>query len=261
MVRRKTTERNAYRRDEDLLVFARSYLADAFPNPERIGCPTDDALRLMAIRPLEADASISEHLRFCSPCFRAYMVHLEQARVRARKTIWIKRSVAALGVAAALAIVCYLFLVKPRGSRIAVPRNSAPIANPQKLGEAPATVNYVPVSIDLSSAAPTRGSRGAPTHIGPQLIPSNSPVALTLRLPLGSEEGPYGISLKSGRHVVWSAQSRARRESGDTILRVQADLKDIPEGRYILRVSSSRKLLAVPVLIKSAQPASTEQNH
>ena len=260
-MRRKTTERDAIRRDEDLLVFARSYLSDAFPNPERTGCPTDDALRVMALRPLEADASVGEHLMFCSPCFRAYMVHLEQARERARRTRRIKRSLAVLGVAAALAIVCYLFLVKPPGSSIVAPRNSAPIANPQKLGEAPATVNYVPVSIDLSSAAPTRGSRGTATHIGPQLIPSNSPVALTLRLPLGSKEGPYGISLKSGRHVVWSAQSRAVREGGDTLLRVHADFKDTPTGRYILRVSSSREFLAVPVLIKSAQPASTEENH
>jgi len=261
MVRRKTTERDAIRRDEELLAFARSYLSDAFPNPQRTGCPTDDALRLMAFRPLEADASIGEHLTSCSPCFRAYMVHLEQARVRARRTTWIQRSAVALGVAAALAIVGYLFLAKPRGSRIVTPRNSAPIANPQKPSEVPTTVNYVPVSIDLSSKAPTRGSRETATHIAPQAIPSNSPVALRLRLPLGSEEGPYSLSLKSGRHVVWSAQSQARRERGDTILRVQADFKDIPAGRYMLRVSTSRRLLAVPVLIKSAQRGSTEQNH
>jgi hypothetical protein len=261
MVRRKTTEQGAVRRNEELLVFARSYLSDAFPNPERIGCPTDDALRLRAIRPLKGDASIGEHLMSCSPCFNAYMVHLEQARARVRKITWVKRSVAAVGVAAVLAIVCYLFLAKPGGTPLVAPRNPAPIANPQKPGETPATVNYVPLSIDLSGATPTRGSRETATHMAPQPIPSNSPVAMSLRLPLASEEGLYSITLSSEGHVVWSAQSQARRENGDTVLRVHADFKDIPAGRYTLRVSSSGRHLTVPVLIQSAQPRNKEQNH
>src|SRR5271169_708709 len=100
MVRRRTTERETLRKEEELLVLARSYLSDSFPNPERAGCPSDDALRLMAIRPVDSDATLSEHLMCCSPCFNAYVGHLAEARAKVRKTAWIKRSAAVLGIAA-----------------------------------------------------------------------------------------------------------------------------------------------------------------
>jgi hypothetical protein len=102
MVRRKTTEREAIRKEEELLVFSRPYLSDAFPNPERTGCPPDDALRLMAIRPLGCDESVSEHLTCCSPCFNAYTGYLVQTKAKIRRTTSIRRSAAALGIAATL---------------------------------------------------------------------------------------------------------------------------------------------------------------
>ena len=55
MVRRRITDRETFRKEEELLVLARSYLSDAFPNPERAGCPPDDALRLMASRAIDTD--------------------------------------------------------------------------------------------------------------------------------------------------------------------------------------------------------------
>lgn len=60
--------------DEDnFFGFAKSYLSEAFPNPQRIGCPSDAALVGMAERPTEQDAPISQHLTGCSPCFKRYM--------------------------------------------------------------------------------------------------------------------------------------------------------------------------------------------
>ena len=54
--------------------FAKSYLSEAFPNLQRIGCPPDADLQRMAEPPIEArDAAASEHLTCCSPCFRRYM--------------------------------------------------------------------------------------------------------------------------------------------------------------------------------------------
>ena len=54
--------------------FAKSYLSEAFPNPQRVGCPPDCDLRRMVEHPVEArDAATSEHLTCCSPCFRRYM--------------------------------------------------------------------------------------------------------------------------------------------------------------------------------------------
>jgi hypothetical protein len=258
MVRRRITAREDFRNEEELLVFARSYLSDAFPNPERTDCPPDDALRLMAMGLHEGDESISGHLTCCSPCFNAYMGHLAQAREKGRRITWIRRSAAALVIAAILVIVAYVFVNNRRNTPIVAPGNPAPLTAPERPDQTQATAAYVPVLIDLSSASPTRGSKQGAARSVPQMIPSGSPVALSLRLPLGSEERLYLITLRSGRNIVWSESTRARRENGETLLRAHADFKDFPNGNYNLQVSSAGRRLSVPVLIKTALPESTE---
>lgn len=70
--------------DPEFLGFAKSYLSEAFPNPQRIGCPMDSRLQRMAQDPIEArDAKISEHLTCCSPCFNRYMEILAALKRRA----------------------------------------------------------------------------------------------------------------------------------------------------------------------------------
>jgi len=60
--------------DAEFFGFAKSYISEAFPNPQRIGCPPDSDLRRMAEHPVEErDAEVSEHLTCCSPCFNRYM--------------------------------------------------------------------------------------------------------------------------------------------------------------------------------------------
>ena len=39
------------KKDNELLDFARTYLSESFPNPERQGCPPDGALRSLALTP------------------------------------------------------------------------------------------------------------------------------------------------------------------------------------------------------------------
>jgi hypothetical protein len=63
--------------------FAKSYLSEAFPNPQRVGCPPDSDLQRMAEQPVEArDAAASKHLTCCSPCFNRYMEILANLRRR-----------------------------------------------------------------------------------------------------------------------------------------------------------------------------------
>lgn len=260
MVRRDITKRETRRNEEELLVFARSYLSNAFPNPERRGCPSDEALKAMALARPEGDELVSDHLTCCSPCFSAYMGHLARARAKARRVIWIRRTAACIGIAAVLVIAIYLFLAKRRNTPIVAPGSPAPITEPRRPRQAPTTATYVPVFIDLSAASPTRGSRESTIRPVPQIIPSGSPVSLTLRLPFGSEERSYLIALMSGRQVVWSASAQARRENGDTLLHANADFKDIAPGNYRLQISSAGRQLSTPVLIKTAL-TTTEQQH
>jgi hypothetical protein len=66
--------------------FAESYLSEAFPNPQRVGCPPDCDLQRMAEHPVEArDAGVSEHLTCCSPCFNRYMEILAELKRRSAR--------------------------------------------------------------------------------------------------------------------------------------------------------------------------------
>jgi hypothetical protein len=74
MPRKRRSEHSGDLNDDQFLGFAKSYLSESFPNPQRIGCPEDSDLQRMAERPVEARDSVSsEHLTCCSPCFRLFM--------------------------------------------------------------------------------------------------------------------------------------------------------------------------------------------
>ena len=69
--------------EQEFREFTKSYLSEAFPNPQRIGCPSDWELIEMSERPNEVKhALISEHLTFCSPCFNRYMEILGELKRR-----------------------------------------------------------------------------------------------------------------------------------------------------------------------------------
>jgi hypothetical protein len=263
-VRTRIRERSAFENERELLDFARSYLSEAFPNPKRMGCPSDDALRLLAIRPMQSDASTGEHLTCCSPCFTAYTAHLARAKAEAiqhqriRRAVWIRRSATGLGVAAIVVIAVYVFITKRRTEPIVVPRMPAPITAPGNPAHTQAA-GYVPVVIDLSNVSPTRGSKQGTAGSVPQIIPSGSPLDLSLRLPLGSDDRLYSITLRSRRHIVWSDSTQARRHNGDMLLRVRADLSHVPAGHYDLQVDSNGgHKMTVPILIKGSLPQNTE---
>jgi hypothetical protein len=52
--------------EEEFLAFAKDYLSEAFPNPERTGCPSFADLTRMAEKPMGADPASSDHLACCS---------------------------------------------------------------------------------------------------------------------------------------------------------------------------------------------------
>ena len=73
-------------KEKEFLGFAKSYLSEAFPNPQRNGCPRDSELTRMAEHPNEtAHASVSQHLTRCSPCFNRYMEVLAELKSRKAK--------------------------------------------------------------------------------------------------------------------------------------------------------------------------------
>jgi hypothetical protein len=247
--------------EQELLDFAKAYLSEAFPNPERIGCPREHVLQSAAIQPMQSDPSIHEHIACCSPCFKKYADQLARTKTeireyqRVRRGLWVRRSAIALAIATVFVVAVYVFINKRRTEMIVTPGTSPRVT---VSGNSARTIAEVPVVVDLSSLSPTRGSAQSASHSPRQILPAVPKMDLTLRLPLGSDEQLYSVTLRSKRHLVWSETARARRHDGDTLLQVRADFSHVPAGNYDLQVASADKHLVVPVSIHHTLPENAE---
>jgi hypothetical protein len=249
-----TKKRPPFEREEDMLDFARSYLSSGFPNDERAGCPSDEALRAFAKRPARKIEWISDHLTSCSPCFNAYMAHLAHERetaVQLRTSGWTTRSLVTVGVAVMIMMIgIYIFSTKRNiGSDIA---RSTPSANkpesPTQASKAPVPISAL---IDLSSAVPVRGiPEDGEVSLAPQVIPLSPAVDLILQLPIGSEMREYLVTLSSKRHAVWSGSAQAHQENGQVLLVIRADFSHVSAGKYQMAVVSKGFRITLPVVIK-----------
>jgi hypothetical protein len=256
------------KKDNELLDFARTYLSDGFPNPERQGCPPGGALRSLALNPKLSETSVTEHLASCSPCFARYSELLAEVKLQKaaeeksswkRLTAWPKTHPVLTGTlvacAAIIAIVAGILF-----SRVRQP-NSPPneVHNtPSHVPPVKEVAVYSPFSIDLSKVSPIRGSQNPSTESLRVLVP-NSPLDLTLILPLGSEERAYRVMLKDGTKTVWSKTVQAHLSNGQVLLRFQLDLTQLAAGHYDLDVESPTGIrLVQPVLVENASPKGME---
>jgi hypothetical protein len=243
--------------EEELFTVARSYLPMAFPNPNRDGCPPETSLRALAWNPRTTNPSIEEHISFCSPCVARYLEILSEQRITAaaRRRIWIFRL--AVGFATIFVVsLCVFIVAKYHTKPIVRERTPAPAIVPTEPAQTETAV-YVPVLIDLSNAAPTRGSERAASS-AQQIIPSTARLDLIVRLPLGSAEQQYSVMLRSKLAIAWAQSAPARRQNGDTLLHVHADFSHVPVGNYELQIASDGKRLTIPVFIKDTSPQNTE---
>ncbi len=263
-------DRRAFeKKDKDLLDFAHSYLSEAFPNPDRQGCPPDAALRSLALSPTESEPTVTEHLAACSPCFRRYAELLAQLRSQsaveekvswARVATWSRSHPVLVGAA----LVCALSIVIGASlllNRIMVPNPHLDTHRaPNPVQPVNPTVVYAPFSLDLSALSPVRGSEPSATASHQRIPVPSSPLYLTLILPLASEERSYNVRVTAGGHAFWSKSAQAHLHEGQTLIRVEADFRQVPAGNYNLEVESSTGIrLVQPVSIEAALPNSTEQ--
>jgi hypothetical protein len=241
----RTNKRRTFKSEQDFLAFGRVYLSEAFPNPDREGCPPDEMLRLLANRSTGSDISIIDHVICCSPCFNGYMAHLGRLRAellqarRIRRVSRVIRSLVIVGVLMAT-VAIYLFVKR---------RQSEPIVRVGQPVTHHVTASYVPVLIDLSNASPVRGTETEANR--PQMIPSSPLTDLSLRLPLGSEDREYSVMLSTNQRIVWSNSAQAHLENGQMFLHMLADFSHVPAGNYDLVIVSRGARLSAPVLVKS----------
>jgi len=256
---------------KDLLDFARTYLSNAFPNPDREGCPPDASLQSLAFNPKESHPAVTEHLAACSPCFRRYAELLAQLKSRRHAEEGLPwRRISAWSTAhpalAGTALACALFIAIGFGlllRRIRQP-NTPPIdtnQRPSPTEPVPSTVAYSPFSLDLSALSHERGSEPSTTDVQGRATVPRSPLDLTLTLPLASPEGPYDLKLTSGGRTFWSKSAQARLQEGKTLMQIEADFRQIPTGNYDLEVQTSTGIrLVQPVSIQAALPKSGAHN-
>jgi hypothetical protein len=252
---------------KEFLESARNYLSEAFPNPDRAGCPPDSALRSLAFNPRESDATITEHIGTCSPCFNRYSELLAELKAQqqleaspwTRAATWLKARPVLVGTA----LVCAVLLVIGVGLLLRGTRqpNLPPIEThkePPPPQTHPPTVAYAPFSLDLSTLSPVRG--GETPKTGRRVSVPASTLDLTMTLPLASAEGSYDLKLNSGGRTFWSKSATAHLQKGKTQIRVEADFRQVPSGDYNLEVNSHAGIrLVQPVSVQPGQSSSGAQ--
>jgi hypothetical protein len=192
-------------------VFAR-----ANPNPERRGCPSDEALQDLATRQRPITDPAYEHLAQCSPCYRTFRQFQRERRSNpARRESGYRRWLAAAAVLL-LALASVWFVASRRGGGVVVDGSSE-----------------VRAQMDLRRYTVNRSDEDAPAQ--QPLVAQRARLELTLLLPVGSEAGTYELQvmdsqLRSQRSTLGEAQI----ENFVTTLHTRVDLRTLSSGDYKL---------------------------
>ena len=253
----------------DFVAFARSYLSSAFPNPDRQGCPPDEALQDLAVHPSRSESAITEHIASCSPCFNRYfelLAEIELERAAAESSVWknISRWSKAHPLVVGAALACALFIalgISFLWMRFRVPNPPMETHQPPSpVQPSNPAVAYSAFTLDLTNVSPIRGSKPPkPGSQRPVPVPG-APLELTLSLPIGSEEQVYSLKLRDADRTLWSEPARAHLNHGRILIRIKADFTQVPAGNYNFELESKSGIkLIQAVSIQSTPPSGTGQ--
>lgn len=232
--------------NDDLL---RDYLLEAFPNPERKGCPDDETIKALAEDRLDPALPAGLHIASCSECYAEYRNYREEWKEsrepRATDQAGVQSSYAAppdpkpvqavatmrprrwLAAAAMLSVVV--------GGGVLAYRRLSPPAH-VSVGSTVARIEPVEVRVDISNAVTARGSSDDPTPIQEVTLPP-AVVRLTIALPHFSQDGRYAILVstdRDGDNVVAKGFGTASKDANSLIVSTILDLRKARRGSYFL---------------------------
>jgi len=227
--------------EEDFLRAARQYVASAYPNPDRVGCPGRDRLEALARHEWQHDDFLQnvEHVVNCSACFVEYHA-IRKARKRKRA------AVAGItgGVLLTLLVFSFITLISRHRTDIAAPlRTPAPVAREEARN----------VAVDLRPIEPNRGELSTERHksVG-HIVLHRANVTLSIQLPIGSEEGEYLVQVHDLAGTArLDASGNAVIRNYVTTLEVPLDLRALTPGQFKLTVRRpGMEALSCPVEVR-----------
>jgi len=224
---------------DELVRRCKDVCLNEYPNPDRVGCPSDEAIERLAHEDqdlLRNDELIS-HVASCSPCFRKHVACREQMRSRNRLKI------AALSTAAVLLLVFAVLTVRnltmaPGQTGISkggvpprLPESKAQTearAQPDRATPASKPDQWVLATIDLRDLS---GSRGEGETQPRMRDLARARLDLRVLLPVGSPPGTYEITVRDlGGDFSRTVTANARVSAGETSAQAKFDLTAAPGG-------------------------------
>lgn len=206
-------------RTEDRLVRAVSdAVKHSYANPDRLDCPSSEAIEAVVARRFSHphfDDTV-DHIAMCAPCLEEYN--------RRRHTYRVQRHGRWAAPFAALVILGLLWTYLHREHR---PTNEIAKKEPTPLTAA---------TLDYSNWTAERSVSGQASKRETPRV-SRAQLALTLVLPIGTEDGSYEVQIRSTSGDVVARGSGIAAWSGTAEkLNLRLDLTPIPGGTYTIAI-------------------------
>lgn len=226
------------------------FLLEAFPNPERKGCPNDETIKALAEDRLEPGNPAGLHIGSCSECYAEYRNYSEEWKESQERTVIDKAGVhpslttfpnpKSFPVVTSswprrwLAAAAVLLTVAGGGTLAfrALEQHTGGLA-----GSPVVALNEpIDIRVDLANAVTARGSSDAATPIEEVTLPT-AVVRLSVALPHFSEDGRYAILVSTdriGKDVVAEGFGTATKDGNNINVSTTLDLRKARPGAYFL---------------------------
>jgi hypothetical protein len=223
--------------DDDLM---KDFLLEAFPNPQRKGCPGEITIKALAEDRLPANDPARLHLASCSECYAEYRHYLQDRKeseqrptaelpqqpvVRVPKAQKRRPFNVFWALAAAIVVICAGVVVFKLG-------------RPQPAPLVQTASSPVNANVDLFNAPTLRGGgEGDDSALLQEVSLPAAIVHLSITLPRFSQSGEYVVAVyrdRAGQQIVAKGSGNAIDNGGKVGVDVTLDLRNAKPGAYFL---------------------------
>ena len=209
-----------HRTEDQLLRAVSDAVKQSYANPDRIDCPCSEAIQAVVVRRFSHpnfDDTV-DHIAMCAPCLEEY--NRRRQRYLFQRSRW----------AAAFAALFILGLLWAYLNRDQHQKNEVAKKTPAPL---------LAATLDYSDWSAERSASPSPSKREPPRV-ARARLALTLILPIGSEDGPNIVQIRSASGAIVARASGIATWTGAAEkLNVNLDLTPIPAGAYTIAIQSA----------------------